>query len=153
MGAAPDWQPQVVAALSDLPITVLNPRRPDWDRTIPQSIKEPRFKEQVVWELDGLERADLVLLYLAPGTVSPISLLELGLFRYSKDLIVCCPPGFARKGNVEVVLDYYGDEPPVEDFARFLTLARQEVETLIQFYSSPAQDAGISDVVEGTTSS
>ena len=40
---------------------------------------DPRFPEPVRWELDMLDAADLVVMYLAPGTRSPVSLLELGL--------------------------------------------------------------------------
>ncbi|MEM2159444.1 MAG: nucleoside 2-deoxyribosyltransferase domain-containing protein [Candidatus Nitrosotenuis sp.] len=38
------------------------------------------FRAQVEWELAGLERADLILMYLQLDTLSPISPLELGLF-------------------------------------------------------------------------
>ena len=34
---------------------------------------------------------------------APITLLELGLFARSGKLIVCCPDGYWRKGNIEVV--------------------------------------------------
>ena len=47
-------------------------------------------------------------MYFDPNTKSPISLLELGLFAHSKKLIVCCPEGFWRKGNVDIVCDKYG---------------------------------------------
>ncbi len=50
-----------------------------------------------------LEAADIVVMYLAPGTKSPISLLELGLCAHSGKLKVCCPEGFWRRGNVEIV--------------------------------------------------
>ena len=46
-------------------------------------------------------------MYFDPNTKSPISLLELGLFAQSKKLIVCCPEGFWRKGNVDIVCDRY----------------------------------------------
>ena len=46
-------------------------------------------------------------MYIDPQTKSPISLLELGLFAHSKKLLVVCPDGFWRKGNVEVVCSQY----------------------------------------------
>jgi hypothetical protein len=55
-----------------------------------------------------MERADLIALYLSPGTKSPISLLELGLYASSGKLVVCCPEGFWRKGNVDIVCKRYG---------------------------------------------
>lgn len=109
MGRAVDWQSQVTAGLAGVPgAVVLNPRRDDWDSSWKQSIDDPRFTEQVEWELTGLERATVVALYLAPGTISPISLLELGLFSRSGRMVVCCPDGFHRKGNVDVVCRRYG---------------------------------------------
>lgn len=54
-----------------------------------------------------MERATWIAMYFAPGTKSPISLLELGLFARSGKLIVCCPDGFWRKGNVEIVCAKY----------------------------------------------
>ena len=43
-----------------------------------------------------------------PSSKSPITLLELGLFAKSSKIIVCCPEGFWRKGNVDIVCERYG---------------------------------------------
>jgi hypothetical protein len=77
-------------------------------RQLAQSIDEPMFREQVEWELDGLERADLIAMWFAPQTKSPITLLELGLTARSGRLLVGCPDAFWRKGNIEVVCERYG---------------------------------------------
>jgi hypothetical protein len=45
--------------------------------------------------------------YFAPGTKAPISLLELGLIAPRKQAVVCCPPGFWRKTNVDVICDRF----------------------------------------------
>jgi len=103
MGGAAPWQDQAIAALVDLPIVILNPRRPDWDSSWRQSIDDPRFREQVEWELAGLEAATVVAMYFDPATASPITLFELGLCALGGRLVVGCPAGFWRKGNVEVV--------------------------------------------------
>lgn len=109
MGRAEPWQQRVVQGLHDAVGTLLNPRRDDWDSSWVQSIDNPQFKEQVNWELDGLAAADIILLYFDPGTKSPITLLELGLtVNRPGSLFVCCPQGFWRRGNVEVLLDRYG---------------------------------------------
>jgi len=108
MGQAEDWQTAVVRALADLPVVVLNPRRDEWDASWEQSISNPLFRAQVEWELEGLERASVVAMYFAPATQAPITLLELGLLARSGRLVVCCPPGFWRRGNVEVVCARYG---------------------------------------------
>ncbi len=103
MGAAIDWQRELTAALADRDIIVLNPRRDEWDASWRQSIDEPKFRAQVEWELDGLERADVIAMWFAPDTKAPITLLELGLHARSGKLIIGCPDGYWRKGNVEVV--------------------------------------------------
>jgi hypothetical protein len=110
MGLAENWQDLVVRALDDLDILILNPRRAQWDASWEQSIDNPQFREQVEWELDALHAADMVIMYFAPETKSPITLLELGIHAASapEKLIVCCPQGFWRKGNVDVVCKRYG---------------------------------------------
>ena len=81
----------------------MNPRRKDWDSSWKQTIEDFQFFQQVNWELDALDRADLIVMYFAPESASPISLLELGLHAASKKMIVCCPDVFYRSGNVEIV--------------------------------------------------
>lgn len=104
MGLAEQWQERVVTAMSDISgLVILNPRRDDLDSSWEQQAANPRFSEQVNWELDMLDAADIVVMYLAAGTKSPVSLLELGLHARSGKLRVCCPEGFWRRGDVEVV--------------------------------------------------
>lgn len=108
MGRAELWQDRVAEALAGVAGTVLNPRRDDWSTDWGLDLADARLAEQIAWELDGLERADLVAMYLAPETRSPVSLLELGLHARSGRLVVCCPAGFWRKGNVDAVCRRYG---------------------------------------------
>ena len=108
MGAAENWQEKVQDILTHEPVTILNPRRDDWDSTWKQTIDNPKFMEQVEWELSAMEIADVIALYFDPKTQSPISLLELGLFGHTGKMIVCCPDGFWRKGNVDIVCRRYG---------------------------------------------
>ena len=123
MGAAVDWQTEITNELTRMqetyiknniawarPITILNPRRTDWNSTWIQSIDHPQFNQQVTWELDSLERADYVYMHFDPKTKSPITLLELGLCAPMKrdKLIINCAKGFWRKGNVEIMAARYG---------------------------------------------
>ena len=110
MGNAEPWQERLTGDLDDLPITILNPRRDDWDPTWKQRKTNPEFLEQVTWELDGQDMAHVIAMYFDEKTMSPITLLELGLYAHSKKLIVCCPEGYERKGNVEIVCDRLGIE-------------------------------------------
>ena len=110
MGAAEDWQVKVKNAIDTPSRLLLNPRRDDWDSSWIQSIDNPQFNEQVNWELGSMEEAEVIIFYFAPDTKSPISLMELGLHvkDESKWLFVCCPDGFWRKGNIEILCDRYG---------------------------------------------
>jgi len=109
MGAAENWQDKIVLDLeSEHMVTILNPRKEDWDSSWVQSINEPKFYEQVTWELNSLEKAGVIAMYFDPNTKSPISLLELGLYASSGKLVVYCPDGFYRKGNVDIVCRKYG---------------------------------------------
>jgi hypothetical protein len=103
MGAAEDWQAAITARLADLRVVILNPRRDDWDPTWRQSIADARFRGQVEWELSGLDRCAIIAMWFAPETKAPVTLLELGLNASSGKVIVGCPDGFWRKGNVEIV--------------------------------------------------
>jgi hypothetical protein len=108
MGAAKEWQAEFVDAFKGHPVTFYNPRRESWDSSWDQSILAPQFYQQVNWEMNALESADVIVMYFDPNTKSPISLLELGLYADSKKIFVCCPAGFWRKGNVDIVCDRYG---------------------------------------------
>jgi hypothetical protein len=107
MGAAPNWQQRLADALPAGTVA-LDPRRTEWDASWRQSIDEPKFRAQVDWELDGLERADLIAMWFEPATKSPVTLLELGLHARGGKLVVGCPDGFWRRGNIEVVCARYG---------------------------------------------
>ncbi|WP_313394410.1 nucleoside 2-deoxyribosyltransferase domain-containing protein [Sphingobium yanoikuyae] len=110
MGKATDWQRDMIAALADEKVTILNPRRADWNPAWKPEASDPNFRGQVEWELAALDSADIIILYLAPGTQSPVSLLEMGLHARGGKLIVLCPDGFWRKGNVDITATRYGVE-------------------------------------------
>lgn len=105
-GKAIDWQSDI-ASFIGTSANIFNPRRSDWDSTWVQSFENPSFFQQVNWELDALEISDLIIMYFDPKTLSPISLMELGIFAKSGKLHVSCPDGFWRKGNIEVVCNKY----------------------------------------------
>lgn len=107
MGKAENWQEEMGKHFHTKGWDILNPRRDDWDSSWEQKFENAQFYQQVNWELNALENADLIVMYFDPSTKSPISLLELGLFARSGKLMVVCPDGFWRKGNVEIVCNYY----------------------------------------------
>ena len=107
-GVARDWQKEVIEALHSHPdqevLAVLNPRRASWDPTWNnEGGSNPKLVEQINWELDGIDRAELTFFFLQSGTISPISLLELGkVCEQGQPAIVVCEPGFHRRTNVLV---------------------------------------------------
>ena len=126
MGRAEQWQAEVEHALGDLEVAVLNPRRDTWDTSWTQRKDDPRFRAQVEWELAGLELASVILFYFAPDTKAPISLLELGLHAKSNKALVCCPEGYWRRGNVEIVCGRHGI-PLVTTLDDLIALAREKI--------------------------
>ena len=104
-GNSVDWQ-ETAAALLDAGnanCILYNPRQKEWH---PE--REGEMDYQVGWELEHLEKADLILMNFLPGSQSPITLLELGLFARSGKLHVVCPPDFYRYDNVRITCHRYG---------------------------------------------
>jgi len=127
-GNSENWQDRAVNFLKDR-ITqdtiAVNPRRDFWD----SNLQESELRTQINWELDNIQRAHVVFLYLHPGSKSPISLLEMGLLVGQSStgmalnkLVVCCPPGYWRKTNVEVVCER-NNVPFFENFEEGLSFA------------------------------
>lgn len=125
MGKAENWQEKLTKALSKERGLILNPRRDDWDSTWVQKIDNPKFREQVEWELDALNMADIIVLCFDPKTQSPISLLELGLYAQTGKMIVYCPEGFWRKGNVDIVCRRYKIPMMVSEQDLILTIKQR----------------------------
>jgi hypothetical protein len=128
MGKAEDWQTRLTKALEDIDVTILNPRRDDWDSSWKQTIDNPQFSEQVNWELDALSLCDVIAMYFDPKTQSPISLLELGIFAKTKKLVVFCPEGFWRKGNVDIVCQKYHIDT-VDSWEDFVSTVKEKLES------------------------
>jgi len=104
MGDSDDWQSRFEQM--DDRFVIINPRRDDWDSSWHDT--SDAFNEQVIWELDNLEKCDAIIMNFEKGSKSPISLLELGLFAKSGKMFVICPDGFYRKGNVRIVCERNG---------------------------------------------
>src|SRR6218665_780335 len=109
MDKAINWQLHCEEQLQDKYI-IFNPRRKEWDSSWSQTIENPYFKEQVSWELNALEKADIIIMYFAGNTMSPISLLEFGLYAQSKKMKVVVEEDFWRKANIDIVCEKYGVE-------------------------------------------
>ena len=119
MDTAENWQSKISDALRETDVVLFNPRRSNWDSSWKQSIRNPFFREQVNWEMDGLEKSDIIVVYFDPNTRSPITLLEVGLHAASGKMLLCCPDGFWRKGNIEIVCERY-NIPMFHNFSELL---------------------------------
>ena len=110
MGEAEDWQRTVVNKLEGLDVTIFNPRRKNWDPSWPQDPSFEPFKTQVLWEQEAMDISEIVIVNFVPGTISPITLLELGLLMnrwWNSFVFVCCPKEYARYGNVKITCELY----------------------------------------------
>jgi hypothetical protein len=117
MGSAENWQTRIEQNLTDFDnLTIYNPRRDDWDSTwVQDPTPGTKFHEQVTWELDHLDKANLVVVYFADDSKSPITLLELGLIvsQWDKEVVIYCSSKFYRYGNVKIVAERY--QVPIYD--------------------------------------
>lgn len=103
MGNSPNWQAEVAAELDSPDILICNPRRDD------EIFNESDINFQIRWELNQIRRADAVFMYFAPGSLSPITLLELGLIIQmpKKRFVVVCPKTYSRYQNVRLTIDEF----------------------------------------------
>jgi hypothetical protein len=110
MGAAERWQDRLVDRLSTLPcaarLDIFNPRRDDWDASWPNNYDFAPFREQVGWEMERQMEADLLVYYFAADTLSPITLLEMGLF-HDRNPVIGTDARYKRLGNLMVTKDYF----------------------------------------------
>ena len=135
MGRAENWQEKITKEFQDTDLTILNPRRDDWDSTWIQSPNNPVFAEQVNWELDAQDFSDINVYYFADETMSPITLLELGTFGKLNNCIVYCTPKFWRWGNVSIFCSRMGI-PMFEDYDKFLHALKSLIFETERYYNS-----------------
>lgn len=116
MGNSRDWQAEIHDRFSEMNgrYILFNPRQENWDATRPGEMDY-----QVKWELDHLEDADMIIMYILGTSKSPISLLEMGLHAKSGKMYVICEKDFYRYDNVRITCDYY-EVPLYNDLESFL---------------------------------
>ncbi|KAI0687696.1 hypothetical protein C8T65DRAFT_132759 [Cerioporus squamosus] len=106
------WHTKMIQRLQHLPITIFCPY---WD-SLRENQQSPSQEyaafcaETQKWELQYLERADVIAFYFAPRSSASISFLELGITMRSQKAIVCCPAEFYRSGTVRILCQRYGVE-------------------------------------------
>lgn len=105
MGNSRDWQMELYETFSSMDgrYILFNPRQEHWDASRPGEMDY-----QVCWELDHLEQADMIVMYILGSSKSPISLLEMGLHARGGKMHVICEKDFYRYDNVRITCDRYG---------------------------------------------
>lgn len=108
-GNSVDWQKELIDMcekndneLSKY-LNIFNPRRAHWSK----NADKEELENQIRWEQDHLDEADLIVMVLSDNSKSPISLLELGLYAESGKLIVFCTDKFYRFDNVRLTCEKY----------------------------------------------
>ena len=116
MGKSRDWQKEIYERFvgMDGRYILFNPRQENWDASRPGEMDY-----QVRWELDHLEEADMIIMYILGSSKSPISLLEMGIHAKGGKMSVICEKDFYRFDNVRITCDYYG-VPLYENLDSFL---------------------------------
>ena len=88
-----------------------NPYRADWDSSWLEDFNFAPYREQVEWDFDKQDKADIVVVYFHPATQAPVSLLEFGICaRVPGKAIVICPDRYWKRGNVQIVCKKFGVE-------------------------------------------
>jgi hypothetical protein len=94
----PDWQSEMTLKLGNSDLTLLNPRRKQWDTN-----NESLGAEQIAWEHRHLLRACAILFWFPYETLCPITLYELGSWNVRpKKLFIGCHPDYKRRRDVEI---------------------------------------------------
>ncbi|WP_405414549.1 nucleoside 2-deoxyribosyltransferase domain-containing protein [Maribacter sp. Asnod1-A12] len=88
------------------------------------NVKE--MKRHINWELNALQLSDMILLNFLPNALSPISLIELGLYVNSEKLIVICPKEFYKSNYVHTLCDKY-NTPIFNNITEAKTLLKNSI--------------------------
>lgn len=126
-GNARDWQKEAINYIQkswkDTNITIYSPRR----RT--RKYKESMEYEQHAWSITMLESADFILLNLAGGGgVSPVSLLELGIYIHDPKLFLTIEDNYPKKYVVEVHYNFFAENQIYKDMKQAIDTIKNEWE-------------------------
>jgi hypothetical protein len=103
-----------------------------------QDITNKALRQQMEWEMTMLDKADLIIFYLHPHTISPVSLMELGRYSQSGKVIVCCLEEHHRRGNVQF-LCRKDAVLLLDDFDELVKTALTKVEEILERRNSPTK--------------
>ena len=96
-----NWRRRAIAKLSHYDY-LFDPTNTNHD-----NLDDQEMKEHIGWELNALLIANKILLNFMANTLSPISLVELGLYVTTNKLIVVCPKEFYKSRYVYTLCKKY----------------------------------------------
>lgn len=76
------------------------------------------FTQQTTWEFSALAAASRILFYFDKSSMSPVSMMELGLYADSGKVVVVCHPEFPKAQNVHFICQQF-DIPLFDDLCDF----------------------------------
>jgi hypothetical protein len=107
----PDWQADLRFLLKDVDLTILNPRRAEFD------VRDPTASlKQIRWEHWALTDATFISFWFPRETLCPITLYELGAWsRGDKPILIGTHPEYKRRIDVEVQTSLVRPEVDIAD--------------------------------------
>jgi hypothetical protein len=101
----PDWQKKIVGILKDSDVTLINPRRKDFDVSDPKA-----SNKQIKWEYEHLRKVSAISFWFPKETLCPITLFELGYWfdTFDKVVFIGIHPDYKRRNDIikQVSLKY-----------------------------------------------
>ena len=93
----PDWQQEMITALSNTSLVVFNPRRTQFFS------HKDAAKEQIIWEYTHLCKATAISFWFPQETLCPIALYELGAWSMTnKKIFIGVHPAYQRIQDVRI---------------------------------------------------
>lgn len=119
----PEWQKDVIRDLTLTPLTVLNPRRANFN------IEDKSLTaQQIMWEFHYIRTTSAVMFWFPAETICPITLFELGArlesnrhSAMSQKLFIGTHPDYTRNEDVEIQSSLAGHLDPIFNHLSDLT--------------------------------
>jgi hypothetical protein len=120
----PLWQDELVELIKGADIlTVYNPRRKNFP------IHDPKAaEEQITWEHNHMESADIISFWFSKGSLNPIVLLELGKYALATKVFIGIDPGYER--TQDVIIQTKLSRPDVRIVYSIIDLAAQILQSV-----------------------
>lgn len=122
----PPWQNELIELIkgSDI-LTVYNPRRANFPINDPNA-----SEEQITWEHNHMESADMISFWFSKGSLNPIVLYELGRWTNSsnKTIFIGIDPGYER--TQDVIIQTKLSRPDVRIVYSLFDLATQILQSV-----------------------